>query len=324
MPSLVEDSSGGLVEAATRRVLESGHHVSGDPGFTEVLNQTLCQLDPRRRVLSSPASSFNPAVAVARLVWHLAGESDLAAIGFYEPRAQRFSDDGRTLPGSNTGARIFGSGDGIDQVSGLISRLADDPSSRRGAAVVWRPDDAIRASRDIPCTLAIASHLREGKLMTTVTMRSNNALRLLPYNLFEFTMLAELIAVELGVELGPYWHSVLSLHVFDADADAAANFVASRDADGKRLAPMPPRPLEEVSRLAGHERELRAAFMSRELERLPVLVEQAEAELHPYWFGLYAVLALFAWRRAQPAQPSPDLERLQAAVPAALRLPVPG
>jgi len=319
LSSLIENGAGELVEAAVRRVLERGHRVNGDPGSTEVLNQTLCQVDPRRRVLSSDASSFNPAVAVARLVWHLGGNSDLGAIDFYEPRARLFSDDAKVLPGSNTGARIFGARDGIDQVEGLISRLAEDPASRRGTAVVWRPLDAIRTSRDIPCTLAIASHLREGQLITTVVMRSNNALRLLPYNLFEFTMLAELIAVELGANLGPYWHSVLSLHVFDADTSGANALLDAGKASGEPLPPMSPHPLQEASRLVEHERKLRAAFLSKTYDDLPSLVAQAETELHPYWFGLYAVLTLFAWKRAQQSKPGLDLERLQQAVPAALR-----
>jgi thymidylate synthase len=322
LPSLVCNGSGSLVEAAVAEVLRSGHRVDGDTPYAELLNQMLCQEDVRRRVLSTPRSSFSPAIAVARLIWHLSRRSALDAIEFYEPRARLFSDDGRVLPGSNTGARIFGGEDGVDQIGGLISRLAEDASSRRATAVVWRPRDATRASRDIPCTLAITCHLRAGALITTVTMRSNNALRLLPYNLFEFTMLAELIAVELGVEPGPYWHNALSLHVFDADEAKAAQLFGHGEAvDGQRMPPMPgPHPLREAERLATHEEEMRLAFASRRWDDLPALVAQAEAELHPYWFGLYATLASFCSKRASSSVL--DLTRLEEAIPAALSGPL--
>jgi hypothetical protein len=321
LPSLTGNGSGALVKAAVDQVLRRGHRVSGDAPYIELLNQMLCQEDVRRRVLSTPHSSFNPAIAVARLIWHLGRRSKLSAIEFYEPRARLFSDDGQVLPGSNTGSRIFGDEGGVDQIQRLISRLAEDQSSRRAAAVVWRPEDATRASRDIPCTLALTCHLRAEKLVTTVTMRSNNALRLLPYNLFEFTMLAELIAVELGVEPGPYWHSVLSLHVFDADEERAAELLAGdKSMDGARMPPVPgPHPLREAEQLAAHEERMRLTFASRDWGRLPALVEQAEAELHPYWFGLYATVAFFCSKRASSSVL--DLETLEKAIPAALLTP---
>ncbi|HEY6731151.1 MAG TPA: thymidylate synthase [Solirubrobacterales bacterium] len=264
-------------------------------------------------------SSFNPAVAVARLVWHLAGRSELAAIAFYEPRAQLFSDDDQVLPGSNTGARLLGATDGVDQIAGLISRLRADASTRRAAATVWRPEDAVRDSRDIPCTAGLTCHIRGGQLLTTVSMRSNNALRLLPYNLFEFTMLAELIAAELEVEPGPYWHTVNSLHVFAADFEAANALTQANRGDSPAMAPMPgPGAIEEAACLAEHEARLRAAFEADARSQLKTLVRHAERDLHPYWFGLYSVLALFCARRAK-AGDAVDFERLAAATPPALR-----
>lgn len=269
--------------------------------------------------MSVAGSSFNPAVAVARLIWHLGGRSELAAISFYEPRAQLFSDDDRVLPGSNTGARLFGAVDGIDQIAGLISRLRTDESTRRAAAAVWRPEDAVRISRDIPCTTGLTCHVREGQLLTTVSMRSNNALRLLPYNLFEFTMLAELIAAEAGVEPGPYWHVVNSLHVFEADSEGAASIIHADRGDSPAMDPMPSRnAMEEATGLVEHEARLRAAFEEGGGDRLETLVRHAAGDLHSYWFGLYAVLALFCARRAKTEQVV-DFERLEEAVPGPLR-----
>lgn len=320
LPLIAADSAGELVQISVLRALEEGHRVPGARSSSELLNQTLCQRNLRRRVIATPHSSFNPAVAVARLIWHLGARSDLTAIEFYEPRARLFSDDGVVLPGSNTGARLFGGGDGSDQIRGLIARLREDPSSRRAMGVVWRPEDAVRESRDIPCTLALACHLREGQLETTVTMRSNNALRLLPYNLFEYTMLAELIAVEIGAQLGFYWHSALSLHVFDNDLEAAKILLEGENAAGAAMPPMPgPNPLEEAARLVAHEEKLRSAFLAEAWGELPSLTEQAEAELHPYWFGLYALLAVFCTARAGGAERMLDIGRLKKAVPPALR-----
>jgi hypothetical protein len=304
-------------------VLENGHRVGGARPSREVLNQQLCLLDPRRRVFSAPASSFNLAVAIARFVWHLAGNSQLADIAFYEPRARLFSDDGEVLPGSNSGARLFGDGSGVDQIRGIISRIGADASSRRGAAVVWRPEDAVRQSRDIPCTMAMTCHLRGGELLTTVDMRSNNAIRLLPYNLFEYTMLAELIAAELDVDLGAYWHSVSSLHVFEDEIDSARAISAGGpewDEDSPSMPAMPrgKGTLEQVAQLVESETLLRAAVSERDWRALSDVIERVGETLSPYWIGLFSVLSLFASARALAADQI-DTDRLLAQTPASLR-----
>lgn len=81
-----------------------------------------------------------------------------------------------------------------------------------------------------------------------------------------------------------------------------------------------PHPLREAEQLAAHEERMRSAFASRDWNRLPALVEQAEAELHAYWFGLYATLAFFCSKRASSS--ALDLENLEKAIPAALLTPL--
>jgi hypothetical protein len=318
---IVADSASALVPAALSRVLEVGHRVDDERPFFEVLSQTLCQRDPRRRVFCVPGSSFNPAVAVARWVWHLAGSSDLSAITFYEPRAARFSDDGTTLSGSNYGARMFGGNGGPNQVEGIVSRLRTQPASRRAMAVIWQPEDAIRQSQDIPCALAMACYVRNGQLLTTVSMRSNNALRLLPYNLFEFGMLAELVAAELKLSLGPYRHVANSLHVFEEEVEAAQRLASTELQEDPSMVPMPhDEPFVQAHKLVDHEQRLRTAFERQEASRLPRLVQEAEADLPPYWFKLYALLALFCEMKKEQV-PELDPRQLLAQVPEPLHSP---
>lgn len=53
-------------------------------------------------------------------------------------------------------------------------------------------------------------------------MRSNNVWTLLPYNIFEFTLLAEFMAADLGVALGTYHHHAVSMHLYANNLDEAA------------------------------------------------------------------------------------------------------
>jgi thymidylate synthase len=284
-----------LFEAGLGVVLDHGHHVDGSRAFRETLDQQLVLRDPRTRVLDARASTFDLRVATARLVWHLAASSDLEHIAYYEPRVRAFSDDGRTVPGSNVGARIFGDEGGIDQFRGAIRRLRDDPASRRAALVVWEPDDSTRESRDIPCTTGMTLHLRADLLVATVVMRSNNALRLLPYNVFELSMLAELAAAELDVGLGPYVHLANSFHVFDTEVERASTVRASMPRDGipEPMPRMParPGPLDQTAELVDFEARLRASYLAHDLDRVDDLLSACERDLDPYWYALALVLA---------------------------------
>jgi hypothetical protein len=290
-----------LVLAGLKIILERGHEVGGERPSLEVLNQGLCLEEPRDRIFTVEGSSFNIAVAIARFVWNVAGSSDLAAIAAYEPRAREYSDDGKTLPGSDAGARLLGPTTGVNQLAGMVARIREDTDTRRATAVVWRPEDAVRQSRDIPCALAMTCHVRGGALLTTMTMRSNNALRLLPYNLFEFTLLAELVAVEAGIALGSYWHTAQSLHVFEPEVDLAASYVeAGVDVhDAGPMAPMPsdPQPAEQIAILVELEAQLRHAAATKRWDAIADLIRQADATLHDFWFELFAVLALFLTAR---------------------------
>ena len=52
---------------------------------------------------------------------------------------------------------------------------------------------------DLPCTRTIQFLLRSGHVDAVVYMRSNDAIWGLPYDIFLFTMLQEMLAVELAL-----------------------------------------------------------------------------------------------------------------------------
>lgn len=56
-------------------------------------------------------------------------------------------------------------------------------------------------------------------------MRSNDAFWGLPHDIFSFTMIQEILARTLSVELGIYKHTVGSLHVYDPNKKAAQRFL---------------------------------------------------------------------------------------------------
>jgi thymidylate synthase len=219
------------IKKTTRLVSQYGTiYQSGDLSMNrgnaiqEIFNTTLIWHQPRCRIfVNNPGSAyFRIGLAVARFFYLLSGSNHLAPISFYSPSVARFSDDGLTIPGSSYGHRIFGD----DKTGGqfeLIARLISQrPETKRGEIAIYQPSDAGRDSKDIPCASALVFMPRNHNLHMTLQMRANDAVKLLPYNLFEFSLLGECMAAQTHLALGDFHHTAVSLHLRGQDISTAS------------------------------------------------------------------------------------------------------
>ncbi|MEO6082996.1 MAG: thymidylate synthase [Umezawaea sp.] len=214
-----------LFVAACQAVRHDGVTVSPrGMATTEVLGAHLCLTDPRRRLVDlPPARVINPAFAVAEALWILSGSDD-PWIFQYNRALTRYTDDGRLQGAYGPRMRRWhGRVDQLDQVRQLLAR---DPDSRQGVIQLFDPDRDTRGHRDVPCTLGYRFFVRNGRLQMHTTMRSQDVWLGFPYDVFVATLLQELLAGWLGVEVGEYHHFVDSLHLYDAHTPSAASLPA--------------------------------------------------------------------------------------------------
>src|SRR5216683_2716391 len=129
--------------------------VGSERSTLERLNYQFTLSDPRDRILWNPVRSLSVYGAIARFFWMLSGNERLKDIAFYEPKVLGFTDNALTVPGSNYGKRLFMPEPGLDQIRAIIERLQREPWTRRAAGVVYRPEDAVRESKDIPCAFGL-------------------------------------------------------------------------------------------------------------------------------------------------------------------------
>ncbi len=213
-------------------------------------------------------------LAVGRFVWMMSGSNRLEDVRFYEssfrdgPRDSgvgKFSDDGISIPGSSYGARLFMPRPGLDQVSECIQVIRSDPVTRRAAMSVYQPEDAGRVSADIPCTFGVIASPRSNCLNMTVIMRSNNAWFLLPYNIFEFSLLGGIMASEVGMLPGDYHHFAVSMHLYEEHWKNASESVDAPSIALDGFGEMPAESLASVRKLCAWEAHLRhtSAGMSK-------------------------------------------------------------
>ncbi|MFI7598271.1 thymidylate synthase [Actinoplanes sp. NPDC049681] len=192
---------------------------------TEVLGAHLTLTEPRRRFIAVPAARvLNPAFAVAEALWILSGSDD-PWIFTYNRSLHRYTDHGR-LQGAY-GPRMRRWQGTVDQLDHVRRLLAADPDSRQAVIQLYDPQRDTLGHRDVPCTLNYRFFVRRGRLDMHTTMRSNDVWLGLPYDLFTATMLQELMAGWLGVELGTYHHHVDSLHLYAQHFQAAADVAAT-------------------------------------------------------------------------------------------------
>ena len=201
----------------------------------EILGVSLHISDPRAR-LSRSENRGKTFSALGELLWYLSGREDL---GFIEPYVPLYRDEvvGGIIEGAY-GPRLFDMR-GINQIDSIISILTRKRGTRRAVIQLFNAEDIAVDKKEIPCTTTLQFHLRDDGLHLSVTMRSNDAYWGLPHDVFCFTMIQEIMARRLNVELGTYMHYAGSMHVYDKFYKDMKSYVVE---GYQRPAPMPPMP----------------------------------------------------------------------------------
>ena len=128
----------------------------------------------------------------------------------------------------------------------VLDTLADDPGKRRAVASIYLPqfDQHGLANEEVPCTLNLQYLVRNDKLQAITYMRSQDAFKVLPYDLFIFTMLQEYLLNELKPEhpkfqLGRYNHFSGSFHIYANDIPQIKDVLKNNSMEVVKMAEMP-------------------------------------------------------------------------------------
>jgi thymidylate synthase len=197
----------------------------------------------RDRLPFVEARNFSVSYFVAETLWYMSGSNSTEWISRYASFWKDISDDGKTA-NSAYGARIFKlhpriAGGELVQWDYVKAELKRDPDSRRAVIHIRTPDDSIHAVKDVPCTLALQFFIRDGKLHLHVNMRSSDIILGIAYDVPAFTIMQEVLANELGVELGEYVHTSNSLHCYERDFQMLDAIADSSDNFGRPMPALP-------------------------------------------------------------------------------------
>jgi len=280
------DTLDAVQTAVLQDLLESGSEAS-PRGMTthEIVAGGFTLINPRSRIILNSARRWSLPLAIGEFAWHVSGSDHVAPIAYYAPVWRTFSEDGSHIRGSCYGKRIFDRNSGEpSQWDRIIELLRTDPASRRAVLSIRQSEaEALEpSSLDVPCVTTCQFFVREGHLDAVLHMRSNDAIWGLPYDVFLFTMLQEMLALELGVALGRYHHFAGSLHLYERHFELARKIISTPSAGGE-MSPM--LGLDQLPEFIEAERELRTTGGYTQ-------------KLLPYWASLLEPIAAMVARRA--------------------------
>lgn len=170
---------------------------------------------PLERYLFLPKRHNDVFAQFAETMWVLAGRDDIAWLSKYLPRAPDYSDNGRTWHGAY-GPRLRRWARDVDQLDKVRRLLSEDQASRRAIMVLFDPAQDFVDSKDIPCNNWLSWIARDGKLDLSVAIRSNDVMwGFSGANAFECSILQELMAYWLELEVGCARYFATSFHLYD-------------------------------------------------------------------------------------------------------------
>lgn len=270
-----------------RRLLRSKGTADINPtkGLATEINGTLLQIRNPRARLSRTERKNTLFSCLGEFLWYLAGSNSLSFIQYYIPKYDEFSNDGETIFGAY-GPRLFELNGDIDQVQNVIATLRKNGASRRAVIQLFRGEDLaadlIDRRKDLPCTSTLQFTVRKHQLHMMVMMRSNDAFKGLPHDVFAFTMLQEIIARALGVEVGLYKHAVGSLHLYAEDTQNAQDYLEEGVQERLAMPSMPwGDPTESIKVLVKAEHTIRTGGRPK------------YDTLDPYWSDLIRLLLIY-------------------------------
>ena len=194
------------------RVFKDGYHVekSSPRGkqTLELIAPSITLEYPRNRIAYHKDRRFSSKYALIESLMLFDNSNMLRYFSYENANMAKFSDDGLTLYGSY-GRRM------ADLIKPAIDKLKSDKDTRQAVLPILCVEDPYTKTKDVPCTISLQLLIRNNKLNMICNMRSNDIYLGMPYDIFMFTMMQEVIANELEIDIGWYVHRPASLHLYE-------------------------------------------------------------------------------------------------------------
>jgi len=208
-----DDNMNGIYYKLAKQVLNQGMSVNGTRELQNVsfeLTNPLKNITQNRSQAKYGVSLY---YALGELVWYFTSSNSMKFISKFGKMWEKLSDDGKTN-NSAYGYRLQ-TQFGFNQIKTIERLLKKDKYSRRAVLNINTPNKNVYETNDEPCTIALQFLIRDNRLNLTTIMRSNDLWFGTPYDVLFFTSLQRIIANDLKIEMGSYYHFATSMHIYE-------------------------------------------------------------------------------------------------------------
>ena len=170
-------------------------------------------MKPEVRIIIDDKRKWNKDYAEAEWQWYLSGDRSISKLGELYGTVpmiwQRMADNQGNV-NSNYGWQWQRN----DQIGEVINILKNYRETRQACISIYDGKEIDKYTYDTPCTYAIQFTIVHNRLNMCVTMRSNDLWYGFCNDQYQFSKLQELIAKEINMEIGTYYHFAHNLHIY--------------------------------------------------------------------------------------------------------------
>lgn len=207
-------------------LVQQGRPVAPRGQQTLELPQHTMRVDMRQPVVVVDARKVSEKFLGAEAHWILTGSDRVEDIAPFNKNIAKYSDDGEVFFGAY-GPKI------LAQLDFVVSKLIEDADTRQAGLNIWRENPP--ATKDMPCTVSMFFNIRDGnQLQMHVFMRSSDIWLGVPYDVFNFSMVAHLVCCwynerlherdsRMTLQPGTLHLTAASRHLYLANMEAASD-----------------------------------------------------------------------------------------------------
>ena len=152
--------------------------------------------------------------AEAEWQWYLSGDNHIKTLGdIYGkvPEIWKRMADNKGNVNSNYGWQWQRN----KQLAKVISLLKREKYTRQATISIYDGKEIDKYTNDTPCTYAVQFTIVDNRLNMCVTMRSNDLWYGFCNDQYQFSRLQELVAKEINMDIGTYYHFAHNLHIYN-------------------------------------------------------------------------------------------------------------
>tara|TARA_R100001244_G_scaffold131402_1_gene104605 strand:+ start:917 stop:1561 length:645 start_codon:yes stop_codon:yes gene_type:complete len=171
--------------------------------------------NPSDRKITNAERKWSEEYAEAEWKWYLSGDSSVKRLGEIYGKIPAIWDKMAVGPSKLVNSNYGYQWKRAQQLDNIINMLRENPDTRQAAISIYDAKEMSKYSKDTPCTYAIQFTILDDKLDMTVVMRSNDLWYGFCNDQYQFSKLQEMVAKELGREMGTYFHFAHNLHLYN-------------------------------------------------------------------------------------------------------------